>query len=109
MSQNAHKGNRLVTECLDLLKAMGISAWRVNVTRIRMKGRWVRFGTVGSCDISGILPNGKRLEIECKTGKGKSTPEQERYQKMIRDNGGAVCVVRDTPDGLWNWIQEKSK
>ena len=80
---------QVLKDCLDYLKACGIQAWRNNVG---MKGGY-SYGKKGSADITGILPGGRRLEIECKAGKGRLSPEQVDFLAMITEQGGfARCV-----------------
>lgn len=75
--------------CLALLHGIGIEAWRNSVG---MKGGYT-YGRKGSADITGILPGGRRLEIECKAGKGRLSPEQVTFLDMITEQGGmARCV-----------------
>lgn len=60
--------------------------------------RAVRFGLPGAADLSGILPDGRRLEIEVKSPKGRQTKEQAAYQRMIERFGGLYVLARSLSD-----------
>lgn len=55
----------------------------------------VKYGKVGSADITGILSDGRRLEIEIKVGKDRQRPEQQDFEKMIVDRGGVYAIIND--------------
>lgn len=58
----------------------------------------VKFGTPGQGDISGILEGGRRLEIECKTLRGRQSDEQISFQAMIERFGGLYVLARSLED-----------
>lgn len=72
--------------------------WRANAGTARMGDRVVRFGVVGQADLTGILPNGRRLEIECKSPNGFQSPEQKAYQAMIEKFYGVYILARSVDD-----------
>lgn len=89
----------------EILKAWGahprLRVWRANVgvgwfangqpARKGDPGAYpVRFGVKGQWDISGILDDGRRLEIECKRPGKKLRHEQETWGRMIRRFGGVT-------------------
>ena len=39
--------------------------------------------------------DGKFLAVECKAGKGKTTPLQEREISSIKEHGGVALVIRE--------------
>jgi hypothetical protein len=76
-----------------------VRLYRRNVGRVQVKGRWVQFGIPGQADIGGILaPNGRVLEIECKTLIGRQSPEQKHWQAMIQSFGGLYILARSVAD-----------
>ena len=77
-----------------------IRAWRNNTGAAKNEnGRFVRYGLVGSADISGLMaPNGRRLEIEVKTPKGYATVKQKAFGAMINDMGGLWILARSFED-----------
>ncbi len=83
--------------------------WRANVGVARLGGprrnggRVVRFGLAGQADLTGILPNGLRLEIEVKSSGGRQSPEQRCYQAMILRFGG-VYVLAHSVEDVWTAI-----
>lgn len=64
--------------------------------------RVIVFGLcVGSADIIGIRhADGKLIAIEVKTGKGKTTPEQDRFIAHVQRIGGIAGVARSVEDAL---------
>jgi Holliday junction resolvase len=56
-------------------------------------------GVMGVPDIICCV-EGRFLAIECKAGKGQTTPLQDRAIELIRRNKGTAFVVRDTPDSF---------
>lgn len=72
-----------------------VRAWRVNTGAFKVGGRFVRFGFPGMADISGILINGRRLEIEVKTAKGKQSQPQKNFEKMIKKHNGIYLLARE--------------
>ncbi len=86
----------LVNACLWWCKAHGIKADKMNSGAIEGKhGRFVRFGFPGCPDILGTLPGGKHLAIECKTGTGRLTPEQDEYRRDVEALGAVFVLARD--------------
>lgn len=77
--------------------------WRQNTGVARMGGRIVAFGIPGQADLSGLLPGGIRLEIECKTEDGRLSIEQRNFQCMIQRFGGVYVVARSVDD-VWRAI-----
>ena len=53
------------------------------------------FGRAGIPDIIGCM-DGHFIAIECKAGKGKTTPLQDRQIAAIRAAGGHALVIRET-------------
>ncbi len=78
--------------------------WRANTGVARMgRNRTVRFGVPGQADLTGILPGGLRLEIECKAPGGRQSPDQQCYAAMIRRYGG-VYVLASSVGDVWRAI-----
>ena len=62
-------------------------------------GRRITFGIKGGADTDGVLkPDGRRLEVECKTGGARQSKQQKSFEKMITEFGGLYYVVRSTGD-----------
>lgn len=76
--------------------------WRSNtgVARTLDDDRVVRFGVRGAADITGILADGRRLEIEVKRASGKVSEDQARFGSMIRSFGGIFAVVRSAEEAV---------
>jgi hypothetical protein len=60
----------------------------------------IRYGVKGSADISGILLNGKRLEVEVKTGRAVQQENQVAFMRMIQAMGGCYVVARSVADAI---------
>lgn len=56
--------------------------------------RVLHFGVNGQADLTGILPNGRRLEVEVKTPRDKLRPDQLNFREMILSRGGLYIVAR---------------
>lgn len=86
----------------EILRTFGTTArlrlWRSNSGVARMGDRVVRFGIPGQADLTGILPDGRRLEIEVKSANGVQSPEQRAYQKMIEKFNGVYILARSVED-----------
>ena len=82
----------------DILRAFGskrsMRLWRANILAARMGDRFVRAGVPGQADLTGILPGGRRLEIEIKSATGRQTADQRAFQAMI-ERFGEWPVVAD--------------
>ncbi len=85
-----------------ILRAFGtlpqIRLWRANAGVARIGARVIRFGIPGQADLTGILPDGRRLEIEVKSPTGRQTPEQRAFQNMIEKFHGIYILARSTND-----------
>jgi len=85
--------------CLMEASKLGAIVWRNNTGKLPdAYGRWVEFGLCkGSSDIIGIY-KGRMLAIEVKTENGKTTKEQDKFLKLVKDNGGIAFVARSEED-----------
>jgi len=80
--------------------------WRMNVGAAKFAdGRAVQFGVPGQADLTGILPGGRRLEIEVKSATGRQSKDQKRYQKMIERYDGLYILARSVDD-VWAVLQK---
>ena len=88
-------------------------AWRNNIAKLQVRGRWVNFGIpgTGGSDLIGlhtmtIEPHhvGKKvavfLAIECKSAIGKPTPEQQNFIKFITERGGIAGIARSATEAI---------
>jgi len=86
----------------DILRAFGtvpsLRLWRANVGAARIGDRVIRFGIPGQADLTGILPDGRRLEIEVKSPTGRQTPDQQAFQRIIEKFNGLYILARSTND-----------
>lgn len=76
---------------------------RGNARRQLGNGReqWIQFGDFpGSADITGILRDGRRLEVEVKSPIGRQSAEQRAFEQMIREYGGIYVLVRSVDEAL---------
>jgi hypothetical protein len=64
------------------------------------QGRVIRFGIPGQADLSGILRDGRRLEIEVKSARGVQSPEQVSFEAMITKFGGVYILARSVSDAV---------
>jgi hypothetical protein len=85
-------------DCLRYLKKRGIFAYRQNTGTLWTNGQPVSFGYPGSADITGILPDGRRLEVECKSATGKQSSKQKQFEEKIRASGGVYILTRSVED-----------
>lgn len=87
-----------------ILRTFGTRAdmrlWRQNTGAVSYHGRTVRFGIPGAADLTGILPGGLRLEIECKSAAGRQSPDQRKYQRIVERFGGVYVLARSVDD-VW--------
>ena len=67
--------------------------------------RVVRYGVEGGGDLSGILADGRRLEIEVKSAKGEQSEQQERFGEMIGRFHGVYLVVRDADEAEYAVVE----
>ena len=72
--------------------------WRQNTGAARVGRRFIRFGVPGQADLTGILPGGRRLEIEVKSDTGRQTDDQRNFQNMIERFGGLYVLARSVDD-----------
>lgn len=85
----------------EIIKALnsvpGVWCWRQNTGR---RGG-VSFGKRGAGDISGIVGDGRRLEIEVKKpGNKHFQPEQLTFLDLVRTRGGVAGVVHSVEEAL---------
>jgi len=100
MGRTAHSD--LVEAILGTFGAMpGLRLWKQPVgVGVAPSGTHVnRYGIKGMADISGILaPNGRRVEIEVKTGTGRCSGEQRAWATMVAHHGGLYVEARRIED-----------
>ena len=90
---------RLILARLNLLP--GVKVWRSNTgARQVAGGRVIRFGVRGQGDISGVGPNGIRIEVEVKTATGRLTPDQLAFGELMKKHGAVYVVARSLEDAL---------
>ena len=63
-----------------------------------MGARVVRFGVPGQADLTGILPDGRRLEVEVKSATGRQSAAQRDFQNLIERFGGLYVLARSVED-----------
>jgi hypothetical protein len=80
---------------LDYLAVRNILAWRVNTGGAKYTGKnggeyHVKFGLKGQPDITGILPGGKRLDIEVKSETGRVSLEQCLFIENLKKTAASL-------------------
>jgi len=90
----------VLKEGLQWLRQHGLFVWRSNTGGVKFDdGGFMKFGFVGSADITGILPSGRRLECEAKRRVGgKQSLAQKEFQDRIESNGGSYVLFHSVEE-----------
>jgi hypothetical protein len=81
--------------CLIKLSKQGYMVARREVgLYIDQRGVPRKIGIVGEADIQGIMPGGRAIAVEVKTGSQKQTPEQKAWMKRFMELGGKFVLAR---------------
>ena len=94
----ASKEAPVLRACLKWLKKRGVWAYRQNTGTLWAGGQPISFGCPGAGDITGILPDGRRLEVECKSTTGRQSAKQKEFEARIRGNNGVYILARSVED-----------
>lgn len=100
---NVTPEKEVVKECLEYLKILGIYAYRTNTGAAEYqdragKKRFVRYGKPGVSDITGVMPGGRFIAVECKAANGRLSNHQTAYLRDIERMGGLAIVARSAGD-----------
>lgn len=82
-----------------------VRLWKCATGTAKIGNRYISFGLKGAADLTGILCDGTRLEIEVKSGAATQSEEQKNFQKMIEKYGGIYILARSEDDAV-NQLQE---
>ena len=97
--KNQKSEAQIMRECLCWLQHQYFCrAWRANTGVAKIGERFIHFGLPGQADITGILRDGRRLEVEVKTAIGKQSDKQKQFQETIEKFGGVYFLVRSLND-----------
>jgi hypothetical protein len=87
------------SQILDYLRFKRIVAFRINSGMIKTEsGGMVKLAPRGFSDIVGVLPGGRALFIEVKTGKNKTTEFQEIFLEEMKNQGALAFVAYSIED-----------
>lgn len=87
-----------------------VRLWRANTgAAVDQAGNYIRFGIRGQSDLTGIVEDGRRLEIEVKTKRGRPSEHQVNFLRMIERLGGISFVARSVKDVEDRFILEGIK
>ena len=86
----------VLRSCLAYLRLRGHFVIRVNGGAFRTeRGGYVRCtDTPGCADIPGAARDGKPLAVECRSARGKQSPEQKQFQAGWEERGGLYVIAR---------------
>jgi hypothetical protein len=88
----------ILKTALAILRANGVFAWRNNTAAWFPEGkdgrrRCIRCGLRGSCDILGVLPDGRFLGLEIKRKGERPRPDQVEFMRNINMSNGIAFWV----------------
>ena len=73
---------------------------RANTGMARLGNRAVQFGERGQADLTGLLCDGRRLEVEVKSPGGRQSAAQIAFQREIERFGGVYILAFDVDRAL---------
>jgi len=84
----------LVNRLLIAVSELGL-AWSNQTGAIKVDGRMIRYGLVGSSDILACI-GGRFFGIEAKVGKDPQRRRQKDFMAAVRAAGGTYILARST-------------
>ncbi|MFZ4617797.1 MAG: VRR-NUC domain-containing protein [Rectinemataceae bacterium] len=88
----------VLSGCLRWLADHGVYCWRNTTGAYQIQGRWIQYGKKGGADILGIDNIGRLICIECKSDRGRLSPEQEEFRREIESRSGIYILARSVDD-----------
>ncbi len=91
----------LVAKIIVALSATGLGRFWSQPTGAAYRNNvLIKYGCVGSADISGIVIGGKRFEMEVKTGNAQQEPQQKIFEERIKMYGGIYFVAHSVEEAV---------
>jgi hypothetical protein len=94
---------------LSALSRHPLRLWRQNSGKFQVvtnpcevclrRARWIQGAPAGAADLSGLLFDGRRVEIEVKA-QTKQSEDQKAWQAMIERFGGVYILARSAEEAL---------
>lgn len=81
----------------ELAPLVGVACWKNNTGTATIHGRPVKFSEPGAADVFAVY-RGRFYGLECKTGAGRQSADQKKWQAKIERAGGVYVVVRSIQD-----------
>ena len=73
---------------------LGIKLWNQQAGKVWAGPHPVHLAPQGAADLTGILPDGRRLEVECKRRHGGiQSDKQKEWEQFIKENRGIYLLV----------------
>jgi hypothetical protein len=88
----------VMKEFQSLFKKCRIWQNQTGVARSMDGSRFIKYGCIGSADITGIMDDGTRVEIEIKVKRDKQRESQKNFETMIRQCNGIYIIIDDKSD-----------
>ena len=95
--------NNIVNAIIEYLHWRKIFCWRNNNMPVYdpksgSYRRMPKYAICGVSDITGILPDGRALYIECKVKNKKPTPAQREFMGRVNNNNGLAFMATGIDD-----------
>ena len=95
---------QVIEQVLDAARMLGLDLGRQNTgAGVNPAGQTVRFGTPGNADLSGMLPDGRKLDVEVKREHFQPSKlagaKREQHKADGEKRKPPSCPHRDRPSG----------
>lgn len=94
----ANTGGAVPIATVRAIKAALLRRDTAEALRLCDTARVLSFGVPGQADLSGLLSDGRRLEIEVKSATGRQSQEQISFEAMVRRFKGVYVLARSVED-----------
>jgi hypothetical protein len=103
----AERESTVLKECWAWLREIGVFTWRNNTGSFALSdGGYLSFGFRGSADLLGLTPTGRFLAVECKSKRGRQSPEQKKFEDAIHQSHGLYFLVHSLAELKEQWASK---
>lgn len=103
----AERESTIQRECVQWLIGAGCLIAITDAGMLAKTGFFAGCGIpTGWPDLTGLVPGGRFIGVECKTATGRQSLEQASHQEAIETRGGLYFLVRSVSDLQEQWARQ---